>query len=97
MRRFLHLAPFLVLFGALLASFPTSAKDVFLNETLADFKSASGFLKDTEEFDESLLDLQAFPHFRVPRNIRFPISPSKSKHLLTSEKFFIMIFYCICR
>lgn len=86
MRRLWHLAPFLVLFGALLASFPSNAEDVFsFNETLIDVKKSS-LLKDAEEFDASpLLDSQVFPPSRTP--IRFPPPqipriPVSGKHLL---------------
>lgn len=72
MRRFLHLAPFLVLFGALLASFSSSSEEhaFFNNKTLTDIQESRNFLQDTdEEMDESSLNSMVFPPVGFPRPV----------------------------
>lgn len=77
MRPLWHLAPCLVLFGALLALFPSNAEDVFTNETL----KKSSLLQNEDELDAlPFLDSQVFPA-RIPIRVS-PVGTSLSKHFL---------------
>lgn len=82
MRRLWHLAPFLVVFGVLLASFPSNAKDVFINETLVDIKESS-LLQDTDGETDAL---SFFPSRIIHPPPLPPLASTISNNLLINEK-----------